>query len=72
MPGPVDLVDVFRVPAAVDAIVDECLELGIKAIWLQDGIVNLAAAARAQAGGMTVVMDRCIYRDYVRICSRNA
>ena len=72
VPGRIDLVDVFRTPSAVDAIVDECLELGIKAIWLQDGVVNEAAAARACAGGMTVVMDRCIYRDYVRICSRSA
>ena len=69
VPGRIDLVDVFRTPSAVDAIVDECLEIGITAIWLQDGVVNEAAAARARAGGMTVVMDRCIYRDYVRICS---
>ena len=72
VPGRIDLVDVFRVPSAVDAIVDECLQLGIRAIWLQDGVINEAAAARAQAGGMTVVMDRCIWRDYVRICSRSA
>ena len=70
VPGPIDLVDVFRNPAFVDPIVDECLQLGLKAIWLQDGVVNEPAAKRAQAGGMTVVMDRCIYRDYVRICSR--
>ena len=72
VPGHIDLVDVFRTPSAVDAIVEECLQLGIKAIWLQDGVVNEAAAARARAGGMTVVMDRCIYRDYVRICGRSA
>lgn len=71
VPGRIDLVDVFRVPEAVDAIVDDCLALGIGAIWLQDGIVNEPAAARAQAGGMTVVMDRCIWRDYVRICRRS-
>ena len=70
VPGPIDLVDVFRNPVFVDPIVDECLQLGLKAIWLQDGVVNEPAAKRAQAGGMTVVMDRCIYRDYVRICSR--
>ena len=70
VPGPIDLVDVFRNPVFVDAIVDECLQLRLKAIWLQDGVVNEPAAKRARAGGMTVVMDRCIYRDYVRICSR--
>ncbi len=59
-----DLVDVFRAPEHVDPIVDACIEIGIKAIWLQDGVVNHAAALRAQAAGMFVVMDRCIYRDY--------
>ena len=60
----------FRNPAFVDPIVDECLQLGLKAIWLQDGVINEPAAKRALAGGITVVMDRCIYRDYVPICSR--
>ncbi|MCW5574672.1 MAG: CoA-binding protein, partial [Burkholderiales bacterium] len=49
-------------------VVDECLALGIKAIWIQEGIVNEPAALRARAGGMTVVMDRCIYRDYRDQC----
>lgn len=60
----IDLVDVFRAPEHVDAIVDECLALGIKALWLQLGVVNRPAAEKAAAGGMTVVMDRCIYVDY--------
>lgn len=63
VPGQVDLVDVFRAPQYVDAIVDACIELHIPAIWLQDGVINEPAALRAQAAGMTVVMDRCIYRD---------
>ncbi|MBS0323490.1 MAG: CoA-binding protein [Proteobacteria bacterium] len=58
-----DLVDVFRTPDAVDAIVDDCIALGVKALWLQDGVVNVAAAQRARAAGMTVVMDRCTLRD---------
>jgi len=61
-----DLLNVFRAPEYVDAIVDECITLGIKAIWLQEGVVNEAAAARAQAAGIFVVMDRCIYKDYVQ------
>lgn len=65
VPDKIDMVDVFRAPAYVDAIVDECIALGINAIWLQDGVVNEPAALRAQAAGMTVVMDRCAYRDYV-------
>ena len=64
----IDLVDVFRQPEFVDEVVDECLKLKLKAIWLQDGVVNEPAALRAQAGGMTVVMDRCVYRDYKNHC----
>lgn len=65
IPEKIDMVDVFRAPEYVDAIVEECIALGIKAIWLQDGVVNEPAALRAQAAGMTVVMDRCAYRDHV-------
>jgi len=59
----VDIVDVFRQPSHVDAIVDQCLALGLPALWLQLGVVNEPAAQRARDGGMTVVMDRCIYVD---------
>lgn len=59
----VDVVNVFRQPHHVDAIVDQCLALKLPALWLQLGVVNAAAAERARAGGMTVVMDRCIYID---------
>lgn len=68
IPGTIDLVDVFRSAEFIDGVVDECLALGLKAIWIQEGIVNEPAAARAQAGGMTVIMDRCIYRDYRDQC----
>jgi predicted CoA-binding protein len=64
VPGEIDLVNVFRAPQYVDPIVDACINLNIPAIWLQDGVINEPAALRAQAAGMTVVMDRCIYRDY--------
>lgn len=64
VPGRIDLVDVFRAPEYVDPIVDACIALNIPALWLQDGVINEAAALRAQANGITVVMDRCIYRDY--------
>jgi predicted CoA-binding protein len=68
-PGsPIDLVNVFRAPEHVPALVDECLALGLKAIWLQDGVVDEASALRAQAAGMLVVMDRCIMHDYTRLC----
>jgi len=68
IPEAVDLVDVFRSAEFIDDVVDECLALGLKAIWIQEGIVNLPAAQRAVDGGMTVVMDRCIYRDYRDQC----
>ncbi len=68
VPGPVDLVDVFRAVEHLDAIVDECIALQLPAIWIQEGIVNEAAAERARAAGMAVVMDRCIYKDYVALC----
>lgn len=66
MPEKVDLVDVFRAPEHVNAIVDQCIALGLRAIWLQDGVVHVPAARRAREAGMFVVMDRCVYRDYLR------
>ena len=59
----IDLVNVFRRPAHVGRVVDDCLRLGLPALWLQLGVVNAEAAARAVDAGMTVVMDRCIYVD---------
>lgn len=67
VPEPIDLVDVFRAAEHVDAIVDECLRLNIPAIWIQEGIKNEAAAQKARDAGMSVVMDRCIYKDYVEL-----
>jgi uncharacterized protein len=55
-----DIVDVFRLPKFIPAIVDEMLKLGLPNLWVQQGIINLEAAARAEAGGIHVVMDRCI------------
>lgn len=65
-----DLVNVFRAPEHVEPIVDACIELGIKAIWLQDGVINEAAALKAVNAGIIVVMDRCIYRDYLQLLAR--
>ncbi len=65
LPMKPDLVDVFRAPEYVSAIVDDCIALGIPALWLQEGVVDEAAALRAQAAGIEVVMNRCMYRDYV-------
>jgi hypothetical protein len=67
IPGPIDLVDVFRAPAHVEEIVDACIARQLPILWLQEGVVNEAAALRAQAAGMTVVMDRCVWREYQRL-----
>jgi predicted CoA-binding protein len=60
LPVKPDVVNVFRLPKFIPAIVDEMLQLGLKNIWVQSGIINPEAAARAEAGGIRVVMDRCI------------
>jgi predicted CoA-binding protein len=61
--GPVDVVDVFRRPEHVAAIVDECIRLKVPALWLQEGVVDAAAAAKARAAGLFVVMDRCMFKE---------
>lgn len=66
IPFPVDLVNVFRESAAIPGVVDETLAVGAPAIWIQEGIVHDAAAEKARAAGLMVVMDRCIWKDCVR------
>jgi uncharacterized protein len=61
--GPVDVVDVFRRSEHVSAIVDEAIRLAVPALWLQDGVIDEAAAARARAAGIFTVMNRCMFRD---------
>ena len=67
VPVEIDLVDVFRAAEQVGPIVEQCIALGLPAIWLQRGIGNEAAAERARAAGMVVVMDRCISVEYDRL-----
>jgi predicted CoA-binding protein len=66
LPMKPDVVNVFRLPKFIPGIVDEMLGLGFENIWVQLGIINLDAAAKAEAGGMRVVMDRCIMMEHRR------
>src|SRR5690606_33686373 len=67
LPERPDIVDVFRAPEHVPEIVDDCIAIGAKVLWLQEGVVNEAAAQKAVSHGITVVMDRCIYREWVAL-----
>lgn len=64
LPGPVDLVDVFRASEYLDGIVDECIAAKVPAIWGQLGVVDEAAGEKAQAAGIVMVMNRCPKIEY--------
>lgn len=65
--GQIDIVDVFRRPSEVGPHVDEAIQVGVRVLWLQDGVLDRPSATKAHAAGLTVVMDRCIARDLARL-----
>jgi hypothetical protein len=64
---PIDIVDIFRRPIAAGEAVDQAIDAGAKAVWMQLGIVNEEAASRAEAAGLKVVMDRCTKIEIARL-----
>jgi len=65
-PGPIEIVDIFREPAAVPQIVDEAIAAGAKVIWMQLGVIHEEAAEKARQAGLEVVMDRCVKIEHAR------
>ncbi|MFQ5777163.1 MAG: CoA-binding protein [Terriglobia bacterium] len=66
VPLRVDIVDIFRRSQFVAPIVESAIAVGAKAVWMQEGVVDEAAAARARAAGLDVVMDRCILKEHAQ------
>ncbi len=66
VPGPIEVVDIFREPSAVPAVVEQAIEVGAKVIWMQLGVIHESAAERARQAGLEVVMDRCMKIEHAR------
>lgn len=65
IPEKVDIVDIFRRSEAIPPIVDEAIAIKAKVVWMQEGIINEEAAAKAREAGIEVVMDKCTKKEYV-------
>ena len=63
----VEVVDIFRRPEDVMPIVDEAIKIGAKVVWMQEGVINEEAAAKARNAGLLVVMDKCMRKEHIRL-----
>ena len=67
IPEKVEVVDIFRKSEEVMPIVDEAIKIGAKAVWMQEGVINEEAAAKARNAGLLVVMDKCMRKEHLRL-----
>ena len=67
VPEKIEIVDIFRRSEFVPEIVDQAIQVGALAVWMQEGVIHEDAAAKARAAGLTVVMDRCILKEHQRL-----
>ncbi len=70
IPEKVEVVDIFRRSEAVMPVVEEAIKIGAKAIWMQEGVINEEAAARARDAGLLVVMDKCMRKQHISLMRR--
>jgi len=67
VPEKIDIVNVFRRPEFTPEIVESAIRIGAKVVWMQEGVVNEAAAARAREAGLDVIMDKCILKEHRKL-----
>jgi predicted CoA-binding protein len=67
IPEKVEIVDIFRNSAEVEAIVDDAVKIGAKVVWMQEGVINKKAAAKAKDAGLLVIMNRCMFKEHRRL-----
>src|ERR1700749_1655600 len=66
VPAKIDIVDLFRKSSAVPDVVESAIAIGARAVWMQEGVINEAAAQKAREAGLTVVMEHCILKEHIK------